>query len=187
MLALGQSPLEAATIQVQGSCTLVVAIRAANTDRARGGCPAGRGADTIVLPQGSTQTLTSVENSDYGPTGLPVIRSEITISGRGSTIVRDSGAPEFRILTVNSTGKLTLTETTVSGGSGLEETRGIERWWRGVERRWDAHSVEKHDLGQSDTYADERGGGVDNSGGTLTITNSTISGNGRLRVGRWRV
>ena len=119
MLALGQSPGLAATIPVGGSCTLVDAITAANTDTATGGCPAGSGADTIVLPAGSTQTLTSVNNNTYGPTGLPVISSVITIAGQGSTITRASGAPEFRLLAVNSTGDLTLQETTVSGGSCL--------------------------------------------------------------------
>ena len=43
MLALGQSPALAATIPVGGSCTLVDAITAANTDTATGGCPAGNG------------------------------------------------------------------------------------------------------------------------------------------------
>ena len=124
------------------------AITAANTDTATGGCPAGSGADTIVLPAGSTQTLTEVNNDTYGPTGLPVISSVITIAGQGSTIARDSEAPEFRLLAVNSTGELTLQETTVSGGSSCSA----------VVRT---------------TY----GGGVANYGGTLTVTNSTISGN----------
>ena len=116
MLALGQQPGLAATIPVGVACTLVDAITAANTDTATGGCPAGSGADTIVLPAGSTQTLTEVNNDTYGPTGLPVISGVITIAGQASTIVRDSGAPEFRIVAVNGTGELTLQETTVSGG-----------------------------------------------------------------------
>jgi hypothetical protein len=58
MLALGQSPGQAATIAVGGPCTLIDAITASNTDTATGGCPAGNGADTIMLPAGSTQTLT---------------------------------------------------------------------------------------------------------------------------------
>jgi hypothetical protein len=65
MLALGQQPGLAATIPVGDSCTLVDAITAANTDTATGGCPAGSGADTIVLPAGSTQTLTEVNNTTY--------------------------------------------------------------------------------------------------------------------------
>src|SRR5215211_1299863 len=72
LLALGQTPLLAATLNVDGTtCTLVNAITAANNDTATGGCTAGRGADTLVLPSGSTQTLTTVNNTnfDYGPTG----------------------------------------------------------------------------------------------------------------------
>ena len=95
MLALGQEPVLAATINVSGGCSLVNAITAANTDTATGGCPKGSGADTIRLPVGSTQTLTTVNNSTYGPTGLPVISSAITIEGKNSTIQRESSAPEL--------------------------------------------------------------------------------------------
>ena len=42
-LALGQLPVQAATIEVSDTCTLVDAIQAANRDTARGGCPAGSG------------------------------------------------------------------------------------------------------------------------------------------------
>src|SRR5262249_35103123 len=76
--ALGQMPALAATIQVNGTCTLVDAITAANTDTATGGCPTGSGADTIVLPANSTIMLTSVNNC---ANGLPQITSTITIEG----------------------------------------------------------------------------------------------------------
>src|SRR5262245_56660682 len=66
-LALGQTPALAATISVTDTCTLVDAITAANTDTATGACPAGSGADTIILPAGSTQALDSVNNDRYGP------------------------------------------------------------------------------------------------------------------------
>ncbi len=152
MLALGQAPALAATIQVNGTtCKLVNAITAANTNTATGGCRAGSGADTLVLRAGSIHTLTAVNNTTYGPTGLPVVRSKITIEGHGSTIRRGAGAPAFRILAVNDTGNLTLTETTVSGG-----------------------------LATPSYYGDPNGGnggGVYNYGGTLTLTHSTISGN----------
>ena len=133
VLALGQQTEGAATIPVSAGCTLVDAITAANTDTATGGCPAGSGADTIVLPAGSTQTLTEVNNDTYGPTGLPVISSVITIEGQGSTITRDSGVPEFRILAVNSLGDVTLQEATVSGGHFLlsqGETTAAAAVWR---------------------------------------------------------
>ena len=150
MLTLGQNPGLAATIPVNADCTLVDAITAANTDTATGGCSAGSGADTIVLPAGSTHTLTSVNNDTYGPTGLPVISSVITIAGLGSTIARDSTAPDFRILVVSNMGELTLQETTVSGGRSFLVDGGL---------------------------VENFGGGVANFDGTLTVTNSTISGN----------
>ncbi|MGQ0591544.1 MAG: hypothetical protein ACT4QB_02535, partial [Gammaproteobacteria bacterium] len=101
LLALGQAPVLAATIDVDGTnCTLVDAIKAANTDAASGGCPAGGGADTLVLVAGSTHTLTAVEDTTYGPTGLPLVTSQITIMGNDSTIERGAGASKFRILAV---------------------------------------------------------------------------------------
>src|SRR5437762_456005 len=82
LLALGQGPALAATIPVDGTtCTLIDAITAANTDAATGGCVAGSGADTIVLQNSSVHTLTAVNNTYSGPTGMPVITTEITIEG----------------------------------------------------------------------------------------------------------
>jgi hypothetical protein len=56
LLALGQAPALAATINVGGTCTLTRAINSANTNTAVGGCTAGSGADTIVLPANSSHT-----------------------------------------------------------------------------------------------------------------------------------
>ena len=104
LFALGHAPAEAATITVNASCRLVNAIRAANTDTATGGCPARQWSGHISLPTKSTQTLTTVNNSTFGPTGLPVISSQITIEGRNSTIRRGSSAPDFRIFAVAARG-----------------------------------------------------------------------------------
>ena len=79
-LALGQTPALAATINVDGTgCTLADAITAADNDTAVGGCPTGRGADTLVLATANAQTLAIVKNTVYGPTGLPVISNQATI------------------------------------------------------------------------------------------------------------
>jgi hypothetical protein len=116
--ALGQIPAApAAPIDVGvGGCTLVDAITAANRDAPTGGCPAGGGADMVILPAGSNQTLSSVDNDTYGPTGLPLITSAIVIDGNGSTIGRVPETPAFRILAIASRGELTLQETTVTAG-----------------------------------------------------------------------
>jgi len=62
LIALGQAPALAATINVGRTCTLIRAMVAANHDTATPGCKKGSCADTIVLPRGSTQTLTTVNN-----------------------------------------------------------------------------------------------------------------------------
>ena len=117
LVALGQAPAMAATINVGGTCTLVRAINAANSDtRANGRCAKGSGADRIVLPLGSIQRLTAVNNTVYGPTGLPVIHTDITIAGHNSTIRRARTAPEFRIVTVGQAVDLTLHRAAVSRG-----------------------------------------------------------------------
>lgn len=78
-------------------------------------------ADEINL-SGSTYLLTTIYNSTYSKTGLPIINSEIVINGNGSTINRDSFAPNFRILTENYPGKLTLNNITISGGYDADIT-----------------------------------------------------------------
>jgi hypothetical protein len=72
---------------------------AANNDTtATGHCRKGFRADTIVLSINSRQTLATVNNTNYGPTELRTIRSDITIDGNGSTIRRAADAPNFRFL-----------------------------------------------------------------------------------------
>ena len=91
----------AADIAVDADCSLADAIIAANRDRAEGNCPAGRGADTIILNQDITLR-----------TELPVITSDITIEGNGYTI---SGNHRYRIF-YNDGGDLTINDLTMTKG-----------------------------------------------------------------------
>ncbi|MGI8427388.1 MAG: choice-of-anchor Q domain-containing protein [Actinomycetota bacterium] len=169
--ALGQAPALAATISVDGTtCTLVDAITAANNDTASGNCPAGSGADTIELNSGSTHTLTTVNNDTNGPTGLPVITSEITIVGL-SSITRDSSAPEFRILAVGPTGNLTLLGTEVSGGAAFSGA-GICNFGTLI-------TVGVAVLGNTAT---DGGGGIYNDG-TMTLNSSLVASNTSVKRG----
>jgi hypothetical protein len=173
-LALGPSPGLAATIPVRGSCTLVQAITAANTDTARGGCPAGSGADTLVLePPGRTVTLTRVDNTTYGPTGLPVISSAITIAGNGGTIARPATAPAFRLLAVSATGELTLEGLTLTGGLASGDS-DVSNSGGGVSNRG-VVTISSSTI--SGNTATGLGGGVYNDAAVVTVTESTISGN----------
>ena len=94
-------PVYAADIRLSSSCTLADAIIAANRDRPEGGCPAGRGADTITLTRDITLDG-----------GLPKITSDITIEGEGYTI---SGNNRWRIF-YNDGGALTIKDLTMTKG-----------------------------------------------------------------------
>ena len=95
LLVLSITPVYAAEINVGNGnvADLIQAINDANSDVIQ---------DTIIL-DGSTFTLTEVNNVDdveddvIGPTGLPIIMSEIVVQGNGSTIERDQNADNFRI------------------------------------------------------------------------------------------
>jgi hypothetical protein len=193
ILALWQGPAWTATINVDGiTCTLAQAITAANTDTITGGCPAGTGADTLLLPPGGIITLTTVDNTSEGAAGLPVVSSTITMAGQGGTIARDGGAPYFRLLTVAAGGDLTMRDLTLQGGIA-DESRGGGVFNRGtltlVNSTLSANSAGLNGGGVFNlgtlTLANStvsgntanRGGGVLNSYGTLTLVNSTLSGN----------
>ena len=62
----------------------------------------GASANTINLTGPGPYLLTAVNNTTYGPNGLPVIDSTVastlTINGNGNTIERDHGAAGFPLL-----------------------------------------------------------------------------------------
>ena len=187
LLALGQGVSNAATITVttnnpyvisDGQCSLIEAIVNANNDAATyPDCPAGSGADTIVLPPNANLTLSAVYAKTYGqggnPVGLPPIASRITIEGNGATITRQANAPDFGLIAVRGNsflgvgvpprpGDLTLQSVTLSGGSSFG----------GLSNNGNTSINNSTISGNTSNF----GGGVSNNG-TLTIANSTISGN----------
>ncbi len=92
------------TITVNATCSFADAITAANTDTATNGCPAGSGADTIVLTR-------KVELSDHSPD----ITGTLTIDGRGRTI---DGMEKYRAITIQTTGAdVTIRDITITRGS----------------------------------------------------------------------
>ena len=176
LLALGQGVATAATITVttndpniaaDGQCSLIEAIINANNNAAtHADCTAGSGADTIVLPAKANVTLTNVTDNTFGPTGLPLITSLITIQGSGATITRQGNAPSFRLMAV-TTGDLTLQQVTLNGGYTFERGGGLVNYG--------ALTIENSTISGNNS-SNSIGGGVCNFG-TLTIENSTISGN----------
>lgn len=125
LLALWQGVASAATITVtskdsrvrpDGQCSLIEAIVNANADAAFfSDCPAGSGPDTIVLPAKGNVSVKAQYDDTYGPTGLPLITSQITIEGNGGRIRGQGNA--FRLFAVSNSGNLTLQNVNVSRGS----------------------------------------------------------------------
>ena len=152
----------ATDIRLSSRCTLADAIIAANSDRAEGDCPAGRGADTITL-------TTDITLDD----GLPKITSDITIEGNGYTI---SGDNRWRMF-YNDGGALTIKDLTMTKGRvEVGFIRGVIRRVSEVIQTAHAHL----------TNTDERlislpsktfGGAIYNDEGTLNISDSAFSGN----------
>ncbi|MCY4144990.1 MAG: SH3 domain-containing protein [Chloroflexi bacterium] len=94
--ALAASLAYAADIRVAGDCGFSSAIKSANEDKARGGCAAGKGADTIILTR------------HVRPNGeLPSIRSRIVIQGNNFEYRINKGDPAFE---VKKNGALTITD-----------------------------------------------------------------------------
>ncbi len=86
-------------------------------------------ADTITLAAAKTFTLIQMNNSEHGPTGLPVIAAgggNLTIVGNGAVIERSSvaGTPAFRLLDVAAGASLTLENLTLQGGLAFGYTVG---------------------------------------------------------------
>ncbi len=179
LLALGQGVATAATITVttndpnivaDGQCSLIEAIVNANNDAAtHADCAGGSGADTIVLPANANVTLSAVHanNIPFGPTGLPLIASRITIEGNGATIARQGNAPPFGLMAVIHPGNLTLQRVTLSGGSSSFGA-GV------LNRSGGTLTIENSTI--SGNTAGFSGGGLFNSG-ILNIKNSAISDN----------
>ncbi len=161
-------------INDNGQCSLVEALINANATSAGqlyDDCQAGNlsGADTVSLPNNGAFELTAVYDTQFYGTGLPLITSVVTIDGNSSDIYRsnDDGTPDFRILAVDSTGDLTLRDTTISNGR-------IEAPYSGGGGVFSKGALTVEGSTISDNYA-YQGGGIDAE--QVTIINSVISDN----------
>jgi len=136
------------TVANDGACTLREAINNANSDSDTTGGDCAAGAGADIISFAADYTITLVGSQ------LPVVTSEMTITGNGAanTIIQADAAPDtatYRVLQVASTGNLTLDGVTVRHG---------------------------HCAGSCATYGGV-GGGILNYGGTLIVTDSTLSHN----------
>jgi hypothetical protein len=149
-------------------------------------------ADTITLVAGKTFTLTAVNNTTDGATGLPVIApgENLTIIGNADIIERSTGkgTPAFRLFDVAAGGSLTAKSLTLQGGlaygaipfrvalGGAVLNLGSLTLDGVMVQNNTAHGF---DATKDGSATDALGGGL-YSGGSLVVTRSTIRNNATI-------
>ncbi|WP_051576638.1 hypothetical protein [Salinispora tropica] len=119
----------------------------------------------LDLARDCTYLLTA----DIDGNGLPVITAPITLNGnKNTTIERAANADEFRILTVDTGGNLTLDHLTITGGQTTSAGGGI------LVNPGGTLTTNRSTVTRN--IADSNGGGIVNNG-TTRIISSTISHN----------
>ena len=170
-----------------GRCSLTEAIENANDvvdGQPNADCSAGApgGPDRILLPPGSTFTFTASGNNTDGPNALPSINSEIVIvTDYGGTFdddavierSSDGGTPNFRLFHVATGGHLTLEKVRVH--NGIANTPGLGSFGGGLFIDGGTVSITDSTISGHSAAAD--GGGIYNLGGSLALLRSTVSGN----------
>ena len=186
ILALGggESSAGAATIEVtiaddlraaDGRCSLREAIDVANADAAEfpnaGECPAGEGADTIVLSAGTFKlAITGAKEGDNATGDLDVL-STATIAGAGAASTTIDADGKDRALDVIDGVTLTIRNVTVTGGHAPDGGPGAAVVGADNEGGFPGGFAHGAKGGGG-----EKGGGI-RSTGTLVVSDAVISGN----------
>ncbi|HSO26899.1 MAG TPA: CSLREA domain-containing protein, partial [Anaerolineales bacterium] len=154
-----------------GDCTLREAIQAANLDEAVGGCPAGAGADTIVLPAGVYTLSRAGTYEDANQTGDLDILAGLTILGAGQDITTVDGGQIDRVFHILLPGtRVQMEALSITGGAAPEEDElgggGVLSWGNLTltAMKFTANSG-------------ARGGGARNSEGYLLVNDSLFTQN----------
>ena len=172
LLSWASPAIHAATITVDttddelnsdGDCSLREAIRAANTDSVVDNCTEGLGLDTVMVPAG-TFTLTG---------GELTVSDNLTLAGAGadSTIIEAdtvAGLATFRVLSIQNFLVVGISDLTIRHGNLLGGLNG------GGILNQGSLTVTASTIAHNSGF---NGGGIFNSGGTLTVNSSLFKGN----------
>ena len=124
-VALARSAGAATTITVTttvdelntgGACSLREAVRSANLDTAIGGCPAGSGADIIVVPAGTYRLTRLGAQEQQAVTGDLDILQSLTINGAGSGATILDGNGTERVLDVFTPAVVSVNDVAIQNG-----------------------------------------------------------------------
>ncbi|WP_033667650.1 right-handed parallel beta-helix repeat-containing protein [Salinispora fenicalii] len=132
-----------------------------------------RGGATLDLATDCTYLLTA----DIDGAGLPAIATPITLNGnKHTTIERAAATDQFRILTVNTGGNLTLNKLTITGGHTPDDGDGGAVLVDAGGTLTTNHSTITRNIAEND------GGAIANNG-TTRVKQSTIERNAASGVG----
>ncbi|MFD7479338.1 hypothetical protein ACFV8Z_46675 [Streptomyces sp. NPDC059837] len=173
---VGTPPTEASKTTLATSQALMVNVTSCSESdlQAAIGAVATVGGTVNLRPR-CTYTLTDATppNDDNG---LPVIKNNVTINGRGDTITRAATAANFRFFEIDGTnGNLTLNNLTLSNGhasNSLGNGRGGAIWLSGI-----GPALTLNDTSLTTNTADTYGGAIDNDNGAVSVNRSTLHNN----------
>jgi CSLREA domain-containing protein len=157
-----------------GDCSLREAIRAANLDQAVDACPAGSGADTIVLQSGVTYTLTRPGADDTAVNGDLDIADDLTITGSNAIIDANGATTNDRVIQVLGGNVVTISNVTLRNGRTTSFGAGI--------RSAGTLTLRSVTLSGNQSTGNA-GGGLANEAGALAVFDSTITGNTASTLG----
>ena len=150
-----------------GRCTLREAlVNANNNAKTSPDCAAGSGSDTIVFSGVMTVNL-------FATAALPTITDGLVIDGGAGVTITRTGATAYRIFTINTTQAVELRSLTINNGrvSGGATGAGINKVNSGTLTMTNVTVSNNINSGGN-------GGGLFNNGvGTVTIHQSTFTGN----------
>lgn len=182
-----QSPLSGSVINVTtnadeygggGTCSLREAITSANTNASFGGCTAGTGADTINIPAGTFSLTIPGTGEDANATGDLDITTDMTINGAGAdnTIIQ-AGTVGYPGVPngIDRVVDLPFNGVTVSI-TGVTIANGKSPLGGGGISNGSTLTLANSTVSGNTAGGGNNGGGIHNYG-TMTVTNSTITGN----------
>ncbi|MCQ3947989.1 MAG: hypothetical protein DPW21_15050, partial [Anaerolineae bacterium] len=161
------------SVTADGACTLREAIINANNDNQSGSTDCAAGSGADVITFAADYTITLGSQ-------LPAVTSQIAITGNGAanTIVQANAAPNtatYRVFEVSAAGNLTLDGLTVRHGRCNDSCTTNPYNGGGIYNEGGTLTVTNSAL--SGNSADNGGGGIYNYSGTVTVTNSALSNN----------
>jgi CSLREA domain-containing protein len=151
-----------------GQCSLREAIVASNRDAAAppSGCEVGSGNDTVVVPAGTFRLTIPGIAEDLGATGDLDVTEFVTILHEGVKPAIVDGGGIDRTFHTSSTGQTRIVGLTITGGLSAQNGGGI----------FNDGALALDRVTMTNNQG-QFGGGLASSSATVTIVNSTFSGN----------